>query len=51
MPIDTTKDIKPLIKLDWTKQKDSIGFFQKAEGDLPDRYSITVTTNDTPHRF
>ena len=47
MPIDTTKDIKPLIKLDWTKQKDSIGFFQKAEGDLPDRYSITVTTNDT----
>jgi len=47
MPIDTTKDIKPLIKLDWTKQKDSIGFFQKAEGNLPDRYSVTVTTNDT----
>jgi len=47
MPIDTKKDINPLLKVDWTKQRGAIGFFQKAEGDLPDRYSVAVTTNET----
>lgn len=47
MPIDTTKDIKPLVKIDWTTQKDSVCFFQSAEGTLPDRYSVAITTTET----
>ena len=47
MPIDTTKDIKPLVKINWTTQKDSVCFFQSAEGTLPDRYSVTITTTET----
>jgi hypothetical protein len=45
--IDLKKDIKPLIKVDWTRMDGSQAFFQKAEGDLDDRYSITVVTSET----
>ena len=47
MPIDIKKDIKPLIKPDWTRMKGTKAFFQQASGSLAERYSITVITEAT----
>ena len=43
--IDPTKDIKPILKTDWTAKQANAPFYQQAEGDLPARYSVSVTTD------
>ena len=40
--IDPTKDIKPILKTDWTKKNINAPFYQQAEGDLPNRYSVSI---------
>lgn len=43
--IDPTKDIKPILKTDWTKKNINAPFYQQAEGDLPNRYSVSIETS------
>ena len=43
--IDPTKDIKPIIKTDWTTKPVNAPFYQQPEGELPARYSVSIQTS------